>query len=76
MNLQELVDEIVLETDLKKPKVRKITKIVFDKILQKLELEESIRTPSIVIRPKKRKDETNNTMGLIKTIPLTEESKE
>ncbi len=76
MNLQEFVDEIVLETDLKKPKVRKITKIVFDKILQKLELEESIRTPSIVIRPKKNKEETNNTMGLIKTIPPTEQSTE
>ena len=76
MNLQELVDEIVLETDMKKPKVRKIARIVFDKIFQKLELEEIIRTPSIVIRPKKSKDETSNTMGLIKKTPPTEQSTE
>ena len=66
MTFKELIDEISLENDIKRGKVRKITNSLLDKIVQKLESKEVIRTPAITFRPVQTEDA--NRLGFLRKV--------
>ena len=54
MNFIQLVEEVAIENDLKPFKVKQILLAALAKIEKKLEEDETIRTPNLVFKPKKK----------------------
>ena len=71
MNLQELIEEIAIENDIKKGRVRKIATSLMEKISQTLEADQVVRTPTIVFRP--AKSDNPDKLGIVKRTPSNEE---
>ena len=66
MSIKNIIEEISVESGMKKGKVRTITKLLIEKIVQTLDSNESARGLGVVFKPAKSDDP--NKLGILRKL--------